>query len=155
MRFKGKKPIASYKDTFCLKTALNPIIGEAVRKFIEVKNGNKSEWFGVPTGALLRHGLVSEKQSEDLEYCDKVWDEVLEKISFAFNAKAPDISDYDFDYDYIPSGVDPEYGQCYTMQLREGTEAENERYDEDMKEYERKVKEGMELFCKFYDNLWW
>ncbi len=155
MRFKGKKPIASYRDTYHLPTALNPIIAEAVRKFIEVKHGNKSEWFGVPTGSLMLHGLVTEKETEGLTYCDKVWEEVLNKIHYAFSDNEPNIRDYDFDYDWLESEYVEGYGQTYTMKLKEGTEAENARYDQDMTAHEAKVKEGRELFFKFYDNLWW
>jgi hypothetical protein len=155
MRFKGKKPIASYKDTYDLPTVFDPIIAEGLRKFIEVKHGEKSGLFGVPTGALVLHGLVTEKETEDLVYCDKVWDDVLNKIHYAFSDNGPNIREYDFDFDWIESGYVEGYGQTYTMKLKEGTEAENARYDTDMKKHEAKVKEGRELFYKFYDNLWW
>ena len=150
---KGKKVIMSYKDTYNMDTVLNPVIAAWLKKFIEVKHSDKARLFGVPTGALAHHGLISEDRP--IEDADKVWDEVLEKMLYAFDDNEPNITKYDFDFDFVPTSVDPEYGQCYTMQLKPGTEAENERYDRDMKEHEAKVKEGRELFFKFYDNLWW
>ncbi len=155
MRFKGKKPIASYRDTYDLTAVFDPIIAEGLRKFIEVKHGDKEKLFGFPTGALEWHGLITEEQSDDLEYCNKIWDEVLNKIHYAFSDNEPKIRDYDFDYDWLESEYVEGYGQTYTMKLKEGTEAENERYDRDMKAHEAKVQEGRELFYKFYDNLWW
>jgi len=156
MRFKGKKPIFTRKDTWHLPTVLNPVIAAGLKKFLEMKHGDKGEWFGVPVGMLLLHNIITSEQAEDVSGCDVIWEDVLNKMIYAFDVPEPCISQYKFDYDWIPlPDSTDEHGNAFTMKLQEGTESEKERYDQDLEEHNTKVKEGRDLFIKFYDSLWW
>ena len=151
MKLKGKKPIFSYKDTWSLDHTLSPIISEGLKKFLEVKRSEKSEWFGVPGIAIdeyqKRNNLPRERFSatdEQLKEADKIWEEMLELMIYAFDAKEPDIGDYKFDFDFVD-------GELKVVGSLEG----KSRYDQDMKEHEQKVLEGQELFGRAFKHLWW
>lgn len=106
------------------------------------------------------------------EYCDEQWQELLDKMIFAFTEHPTyfDIEPYDFYYDDLthpekfPEQVweeHPVYGKIteWRQVLKEGVTQEDvdawwERsraYDAEIK---RKVDEGRELFIKHFDNLW-
>jgi hypothetical protein len=149
MRFKGKKPIASYKDTWNLEQTLRPIIGAGIRKFLEVKQ-QKSEWFGVPCVFLTDETPTGEE-------ADKVWQEVLEKIDYAFNQPAPNMDDYDFEFNEMTSKeVEVDGEIMYQLDpITVTNEEEYERYRKDEAEWEARCQEGYELFGKYFKNLWW
>lgn len=137
MRMKGKKPIFSYKDTWSLDQVLGPLIAEGVKKFRGVIKDR--DYGGYP--ATLNG--------------PEEWDDILGKIIFAFENKEPDISNYNFSFDFIPCDDEPdkELGKAYT--LRCTNDEERDRYDKDMKDHYEKVQEGLDLFSKMYHNLWW
>ncbi|APD20315.1 hypothetical protein AM24_121 [Acinetobacter phage AM24] len=106
------------------------------------------------------------------EYCEQQWQELLDKMIFAFTEHPTyfDIEPYDFHYDDLthpekfPEQVweeHPVYGKIteWRQVLKEGVTQEDvdawwERsraYDAEIK---RKVDEGRELFIKHFDNLW-
>lgn len=146
MRFKGKKPIASYKDTWCVDSTLRPIIAEALRKFLEVKeNPNHSDYFGVP-------GVLSDAGSDikELGVRSKEWDEILHKIHWAFDTPEPDIRKYDFEIKMIPvEGTEHRYKTEVVNQ------EEYDRYEQDLEDYWKKRTEGYELLGKYLFHMWW
>lgn len=146
MRMKGKKVIFNYRDTWDLSETLRPIIAAGLRKFLEVKaNPKHSDWFGVP----MRLDVARIDASEDVV---KEWDDVLNKMLFAFESREPDMSDYDFTLDFVPKEDDELRG---SMLVVKGKQSEYDRYREDVDEYHIKRQEGYELFGKYFSSLWW
>ncbi len=151
MRFKGRKPIASYRDTWDVEHTLRPIIGEALRKFIEVKNNPKhSDWFGVPAGMLSSDADVM--SLEPTEEAQKAWDDILDKMLLAFTEEEPDMDNYDFTLEFVPNPDNELRGR---MLVTKGSEEEKERYYKDVEEYYKRRQEGYELFGKWLRNIWW
>lgn len=144
MRMRGKKPIFGYKDTFSLSDTLRPIIGEGIRKFIEVSKGPKGGMFGVPSSFVDGDELTDENIKD--------WETVLEKMLYAFTEPEPDIMKYDFTFDHIET--EGENGRkLYRLEVNNQTEYD--RFERDMEEWDRKCKEGYELFGKYFTDLWW
>lgn len=137
MRFKGKKPIASYKDTWDLKTSLAPIIAEGLRKFLEVIKS--TDYGGYPYGF---------ETPED-------WYAVLEKMIFSFE---------NIDTEIEPEG---DYGQfrwrnqdsskTFSLNIERTPEQQAvwDKYLEDSCQFREQVQEGLDLFSKYYGSLWW
>ena len=151
MRMKGKKPIFNRKDTWSLNDVLSPIIAEGLKKFLEVKRSEKGEWFGVPGGAIEEYQKRNElpidgwhADNETLKEADKVWEEILEKMIYAFENKEPNPDDYGYNIEFKDGKM-----------VITGNVLERKRYAKDVTIHENKVKEGHELFGKFYNNLWW
>lgn len=149
MRFKGKKPIASYKDTWNLEQTLRPIIGAAIRKFLEVKQQN-SDWFGVP-------GVFTTDETSNFEDAAKIWQEILEKMDYAFNQPAPNMDDYDFKFNKMTSKEVEVHGEIMHRlgPITVTNEEELERYKKDEAEWKARCQEGYELFGKYFKHLWW
>lgn len=147
MRFKGKKPIASYKDTWCVDNTLRPIIAEALRKFLEVKNNPKhSDYFGVPGNAFSK-----ELESQDIEVRSKEWDKILHKMYWAFSTPEPDMEDYDFTIELVPANA----SEDSRFRTKVTNQEEYDRFEKDETEYWTKRQEGYELFGKYLHNIWW
>lgn len=151
MRMKGKKPIFGYKDTYDLNDTLRPIIGAGITKFIEVKK-QKDEWFGVPGQFMNDIGV------DDVNVAAPLWDEVLEKMRYAFCEPEPDMTDYDFEFGPITSEpyFDENGNKMYKMDpIEVFNRPAYEDYKKDEAEHHRRVQEGYELFGKYFNNLWW
>lgn len=138
---------ASYKDTWSLDCALNPIIAAGLKKFLEVKA--EKDMFGVP-------GVIANKYPEgDIDEADKEWQEVLEKMLYAFDTPEPDIRAYDFklDMQLIKDDTLPEGSR--RCEFLCSNEEEYARYKADLAVHEEKVVEGHRLFGEYYRYLWW
>lgn len=106
------------------------------------------------------------------EYCEEQWNELLDKMIFAFTEHHTyfDIEPYNFHYNDLTHpekfplvvwGDHPVYGKVteWRQILKEGVTQEevdawwerSRAYDAEIK---RKVSEGRELFIKYFDNLW-
>ena len=148
MRMKGKKPIFNYKDTWSLDMVLSPIIAEGLKKFLEVKRSDKSDYFGIPGGVIeeyrKRNNLPEDgwhHTNEDLAKADVLWEEILEEMIYAFEDKEPNPDDFG-----------------YNITLKDGqlvSTGDKEGFNKAMQEHEARVANGHELFGKFYKNLWW
>ena len=112
MRFKGKKRIVSYRDTFSLDMMLSPVIHAGLVKFSSVLREKESQGgcYGVPCDFY---------NEETKQTNQKLWFDTIDKMAYAFG-------DYDDDFE---------------LQYSEGHQA--------------KVTEGLELFGKYYNSLWW
>lgn len=106
------------------------------------------------------------------EYCEEQWQELLDKMIFAFTEHPTyfDIEPYDFHYDDLshpdkfsePEWKDhPIYGKVtrWRRVLKEGvTQEEVDAWWERSRAYnteiKHKVDEGRELFIKYFDSLW-
>ena len=155
MRLVKGKWKASYKDTFSLDYTLNPIIHAALVKFYEQKD---KTMFGTPS--VIYYDLfgsdyrMTDVSKEDESKAQQYWYECIEKMIYAFDPKSePSINDYDFSYSWYTEKTSDNGMKVKTITC--SNEEEKERYDNDCLEYERKAKEGRELFAKYYMNLWW
>ena len=123
--------VFGYKDAWNVDMTLSPIIAKCIRKYMEP---SESDYFGYP------EGLTPEK-----------WLVILEKICYAFESKEPE----------MPDG---------TLQMRRSTAnkqghipctveiVDQETYDrvtKETEEWDKKKKEGRELFAQYYEAMWW
>ena len=157
MRLVKGKWKASYKDTFSLDYTLNPIIHAALVRFYENKD---KTMFGTPSviysdlfGLDYKMADTSEDDESKAQY---YWYECIEKMIYAFDPKSePNIADYDFSYSWHNAENKEPRDGIRVKTITCSNEEEKERYQSDCLEYERKAKEGRELFAKYYMNLWW
>lgn len=81
---------------------------------------------------------------------EKAWDEILDKIIFAFYELQRD-----WDYDYYFDGIVDESGYKVHTPSNHLVNMKTFSIDEKgMKENKRKIHEGLYLFSKYYTNLW-
>jgi len=141
MRFKGRKPIFSYKDTWSLDSVLNPIIAAGLKRFKEVVETRDGEC-GYPSP------LEIEGQNDGFVR----WLAILDKMIYAFDAKEPELGDNVLRMDSTPG----EPGDTYTR--AEIVVVKPTEYDEYTAAFElhwKRVKEGHTLFAEYYNSLWW
>lgn len=137
MRMKGKKVIFSYKDTWDMNSVISPVIYEGIKKFKEV---NAKVDFGSYPGQL-----------ENMEE----WEAILDKMLYAFAGKAPDISAYGFSFTPGPEHGKETDKDCRVWNMKIVNKPEHDRYDEDLKIHHEKVQVGLDLFAKYFQDLWW
>ena len=147
MRFKGKKPIASVKDTWSLDYILDPIIHTLLVKFKEVVQ-SEDNCAGFPSAVLSDiNDLTCEERDE---YGLRTWHEILDKMIYAFGDNEPELEDGMIEMITTPSEEDPALHN-----ITFNTSPEYDIYTKDIDEHHKKVKEGRELFIEYYDNLGW
>ena len=106
------------------------------------------------------------------EYCEEQWNELLDKMIFAFTEHPTyfDVEPYNFYYDDLthpdkfpePNWEDhPKFGKITTWRriLKDGyTQEQVDAWWERSRAYDAeinsKVKEGRELFIKYFNSLW-
>ena len=78
------------------------------------------------------------------------WFEILAKMIFAFDDKnEPDVSSYKIGFEL---SSDKSGGFCsISVSNQEGYD----QYYKDMEDWDKKKQEGLDLFAKHYNNLWW
>ena len=133
MRFKGRKPIFSDKDTWSLDCTLSPIIGAGLVKFKEVTE--RKDVAGYPSAV--------DSYEE--------WVEILEKMIFAFTAKEPKIPSGI--YDMVDLGTDEEGYTEHRIDIVD--QEKHDKYTKVENEYHTKVAEGLKLFGEHFRSLWW
>lgn len=149
MKIKANKVIFSNKDTFSLDNVLAPVILAGLKKFknVLVERNNKGKVFGVPSEFCGEEG-------SDIEQGFKKWLETLDQMIYAFDiTNEPDISKYDFKYDLIPENKDSRGRTAYGVSCTNNVE--KERYHRDMEDHDLKVDNGLKLFAKHFQDLWW
>lgn len=131
MRFTKGKWVASYKDVWSLDDTLNEIILAGLVKFKDVLEN--STWKGVPADFV-------DADSEEPDF--ESWMTALDKMIYAFDCShEPTLSHFDIRVSL--SSLNSVYNQP-NFQL----------YQEAWEVHKAKVKEGRELFIKYYDSLW-
>lgn len=151
MRMKGKKVIASYKDTWDIDSALRPFIAAALRKFLEVKaNPKHSDYIG-PPGLLFDYSDPESITKETLEEKDKIWTEMIKKMLWAFETEEPFIMDYDFNIEF---NMDKD-NELSVAKTTITNKEEHQRYEDDLKLYHEKRQEGYDLFGKYLYYIGW
>lgn len=149
MHYTGRKGWqASYKDTWSLPHVLSPIIAAGVRKYIDVIK--EKGYSGIPSMDPY-FGEVDEESHEykDWEAALEKWFETLETIFYAFdNHEDPDIPKGL--YDKWPT----EDGEFDLSDLHTKPELLDD-YNKSVEEWDKKRQEGIALFAKYFDSLWW
>ncbi len=135
MRMKGKKPIFNYRDCWSMDFTLSPIIHAGIVKFRE-------ELAKHPCGGFPCD--FSDEENDPMgENSMKEWLEVIDKMAYAFDEAAePDVLDYDFTFKFNGGSLEPTNQEEYN------------RFQRDEAEHHEKRKEGLELFAKYFNNLW-
>lgn len=144
MRMRGKKPIFNYKDTWNMDETLRVVIYEGLKKFKEVVT--TSETKSVPAPFVIVDKTDSWDEDFDIQF--EKWIDEIDKMLYAFGADEPDPSDYDFKWER-------KFGVHEGLVIKPTDEDEYERYKEDVDIHNEKVKEGLESFAKYFQNLWW
>ena len=144
MRKSKGKWTASYKDTFSLDHTLSPIIYAGLKRFhsvLEQKN-REGGCLGVPSEYCAHPDVdVTDQEVQD-------WLDDIKKMMYAFENKEPDVEAYDFKMFEVKESGDGYSLGCTNLE-------EKARYYADMKIHEEKVNDGLGLFGKLYQNLWW
>src|SRR5690606_36136296 len=102
MRMKGSKPIFNDKDTWNMDATLAPIICEGLKKFKEVISD--PECIAVyPCKVINAFDFGYGVEMED--DCIKEWHKIIDEMIYAFDStNEPNISDYDFDLEFMNVG---------------------------------------------------
>lgn len=164
MHYTGRKGWqANLKDTWSLEHTLSPIIGAALVKYKETITGEGSHRKGLPSAfeeACVEEGLVVWEDEESWVMTDESFDacmdkflEMIDDCIYAFTKEQPDISKYDFHYDFISEATEESVSRPFTMEC--SNKEESARYDEDMKTHNERVQKGHELFGKYLSTTWW
>ncbi len=148
MRYTGRKGwYATRRDVFSLNDTLRPIIAAGLKKYLEEKN---HRLFGNPN-------ILTDEEDWEVQHLH--WVGILEKMLYAFDADEPSIEDYDFDFYCLNdkgerTGIfDIKANTSYTIEHTH--DEEYQKYKEESKVHEDKVQEGLDLFAKYFRNLWW
>jgi len=139
----GKKIIWQDKDTWNLDSKLNGIIHSALVKFKEVVQ-REDNCAGMPGDFVIKP-----KTDVNFKVALANWYETLDKMIYAFDSKSePDIMKYNFSF---CSDSYPILGAFSNINNRD----EYDRYIRSCEKYEAERQEGLDLFSKYYNNLWW
>lgn len=140
MRIHKGKPVFSYKDTYSLDNTLSTIILAGLVKFRDTlkERDINGKVYGVP---------IFDDNYEDEPQSDK-WFEILDKMIFAFDDKnEPDVSSYKIGFKLFS-----DKSECFcSVSNQEGYD----KYYKDLEDWSKKKQEGLDLFAKHYNNLWW
>ena len=140
MRIHKGKPFFSYKDTYSLDDVLSTIILAGLVKFRDTlkERDINGKAYCVP---------IFDDNYEDVPQSDK-WFEILDKIIFAFDDKnEPEVSSYKIGFKLLS---DKSEGFC-SISNQDGYD----RYRKDVEDWNKKKQEGLDLFAKHYNSLWW
>lgn len=143
----------SYRDTFNMDAVLNPIIHDAIVKFRDtlIERNNKGLIVGVP---ILKSCSDSDVQSMDYGEADfDGWIDILNKMIYSFGNNEPNIEKYHVGLYDERIEVEGQSTKRFTIKAKD--EVAYERYKEDCKIHEEKVKEGLQLFAIYLNSLWW
>ena len=146
MRFKGKEVIFGYRDTWFLGETFSPIILAGLKKYKEVIEDPEC-CAGCPGSFVL--GDCTEL---DIEEGVKKWHDVLDKMIFSFVEHTEPL---------MPDGI-IEFSESYLCDdggvhsdLRIIDQEGLDNYHKELKVYNDRVQEGLDLFAKHYNDLRW
>ena len=153
-------------DTWSLDHTLASIIYPALLQLKATKHGVPSEFADV--GGEDYHSQDSfdfykESAQESFEQACKRWDDVLDKMIWSFEQLLKDNYDDLYhhgksEYDWVKT--DKQFANPLTGKMEDtfqmvDKDPEAHWYDaEGHKLHEEKIQEGLELFGKYYQNLW-
>lgn len=150
MRKRGKKIEFNSKDCYSLDSTLKPIIFNGLVTFKKtiLERIKTDKTVGIPM--YVGHG---DDAHGDL---DK-WIDTLNKMIYAFGDTQPNINDYPFDFIWIDSEGNElsEITSGEPFNLQPSRQEIYEQFKEDEKEHNLKVQEGLDLFAKHFQDLWY
>ena len=138
MYMKYVKVVFGYKDAINMDYTLSKIIVSGLKKFLEsYEEDRRVGVVGVPGDFATITDDGHDVTDSDVDN----WIDTINKMIYAFEDKEPDITDYNFKL-------------TFGSLRRVDNEDEYERFKQDQGEHSAKVKEGLELFAKYFQNLW-
>lgn len=154
MNIEDEKVVFNYDDTYSLDHVLSPIIAEGLKKFVEVLREKEADpendSFGIP-GELMKRE-AGKYTNEELSEASKEWFAIIEKMIYAFEVDEPDMEDGVME---LVASDDADENGNFSMKVEV---LDQEAYDKHYAEVELHsecVKEGLQLFAKHYNDLWW
>lgn len=158
MRFTGRNGwVASYKDTWHAGSCLYPIHTAWLKKFLEVMDGPKGAWFGIPSGAVssLSIGLEGEDQ-ESWNKAFEEWKNHLHDIYAKMTAKEPYIEKYDFAIN-LDDTVDPDGNGFRELKFTYENKKGYDEWSSDQDVWEKNYKWAHKQFNDLLSegSLWW
>lgn len=157
MRFKGKKPIFSIRDTWDLTYVFNPILAGGLKKFKEVISKEDCV-AGCPFGFLPDgyEGLSVEEQERVGDEGVKEWHEAIDTMIYAFGVEEPELPDGVIELKFVDCAEEVDNSLNYeTIETVVHDQEALDWWEKEKEEHYKKVKEGRELFKDNYDSLWW
>ena len=153
-------------DTYSLDHTLASIIYPALLQLKATKHGVPHEFADVGGEDYLDQDsfdFYKDSQQESFEIGAKRWDEVLDKMIWSFEQILKDNYDELYhhgktEYDWIKS--DKQFANPLTGKMEDtfqmvDKDPDAHWYDaEGHKLHEARIQEGLELFGKYYQNLW-
>lgn len=146
-------------DTYSADHTLALIILPILLQFKQEKHGVPSEFAdvgGEDYAHQMSFDFYQETHSESFDESCKKWDDILDHMIWAFMEIAKD--DYQDkyhhghpDFNFVKDQVHPTYGQLYRMNNN------NPDYWVDydgIRLHEERIQQGIDLFAKYYKNLW-
>lgn len=154
-------------DTWSLDHTLASIILPALIQLKHTKHGVPSEFTGSIGGDFDRNlvfDFIKEDNSEVFDRLCSKWDEVLDKMIWSFLQLSIE-EDYDskyhhgkIDFSWIESDhkyTDPITGKVETTWEMKDENPGGHWYDQiGQQEHDKRIQEGLELFGKYFRNLW-
>jgi hypothetical protein len=150
MRFKGKKPIFNKKDTWDLTYVLSPVLAEGLKKFKEVISDPDCV-AGCPS-VFIESADKYNTTDEELEIGIAKYHEALDKMIYAFSDEEPKIPDDAIKIEF--EDIEDKEGFS-RVNITHPNQKSYDDYLQQEEEHNEKVKEGLELFGKHYNTLWW
>lgn len=154
MRYSRGKWKASVKDTWSVETTLNKIILAHIEKLYECLSNSKCA--GVPMHYVELQGLLDgliDTWEGDVDKAHLLRMKDLEELIWVFGSKEPNISNYDFSYNW--DDAEETEGGNFRLNMQCTNEDESNRYTEDMRAYDSRKKAGYKLFAQCYEFLEW
>lgn len=139
MRMRGKLPIFNRSDCWNLNNTLAPIIATGLEKF---RDSDKN----------------SHPHSELTEDMDS-WNKIIDKMIWSFRESTkydggPDIHDFGFPVKREDTFIEEILSDGGRIHKLKDFDWDSEGYHKAVDEYNQKVQEGLDLFAKYFRNLW-
>jgi hypothetical protein len=153
-------------DTFSLDHTLANIILPALLQMKASKMGVPAEFAnvgGADYDSQESFDFYKDTYNDAFDQACKRWEEVLDKMIWSFQQLA--LEDYEEqyshgtpEYDWVPSDkqyVNPDNGQLEdTFTMVDKNPTEHWLDIEGLRKHEERIQEGLELFGKYYRQLW-
>lgn len=155
----------SPEDTWGLDFTLALVILPALIQLRQTKNGVPNDFAevgGEDWSSQESFDFYKETYDESFNHQVEEWDTVMDKMIWSFQQIA--IENYDSKYhhgkhdvDWVPSGTmfNPVTGKNEACAEMVDKDPNGHWYDyEGHQEHERRIQEGIDLFAKYFRNLW-
>lgn len=153
-------------DTYSLDHTLALIILPALLQLKETQHGLPSEFALVGGEDYVEQScfdFYQESHKESFEHAIKRWEDTLDKMIWSFEQLVKDNWEDEYRYGKADIAWEPTGETIYnpltkknenTYQMVDKNPDEHYTDYEGMREHERRIQEGLELFGKYYQHLW-